>query len=183
MGIMVDRVREVLQIETDEDRAAPQDRTRKTFGISDRRLQGCGTTYSAAGYRNLIEHGREGPFGRDLGTEMNYITNHLEYKILVLITAVLMLSFGTIFYLVSSHERNRAVSQDAEKSALLAGSLHRTIDTDMMSFKQTSSAISSETSRHWRVWSGSRLSGAKTISEERQTAKEQEEAFQDLQNH
>ncbi|HXC62386.1 MAG TPA: HAMP domain-containing methyl-accepting chemotaxis protein [Nitrospiria bacterium] len=66
---------------------------------------------------------------------MKYITNHLEYKILVLITAVLILSFGTIFYLVSSHERNRAVSQDAEKSALLAGSLHRTIDTNMMSFK------------------------------------------------
>ncbi len=66
---------------------------------------------------------------------MKYLTNRLEYKILVLITAVLLLSFGAIFYLISSRERSRAVSQEIEKSALMARSLHRTIDTSMMNFR------------------------------------------------
>lgn len=66
---------------------------------------------------------------------MKYLTNRLEYKILVLITAVLLLSFGAIFYLISSRERSGAVSQEMEKSALMARSLHRTIDTSMMNFK------------------------------------------------
>lgn len=66
---------------------------------------------------------------------MKYLTNRLEYKILVLITAVLLLSFGVIFYLISSRERISAVSQEVEKSALMARSLHRTIDRSMMNFK------------------------------------------------
>jgi len=66
---------------------------------------------------------------------MKSLTNRLEYKILVLITAVLLLSFGAIFYLISSRERSSAVSQEVEKSALMARSLHRTIDRSMMNFK------------------------------------------------
>lgn len=66
---------------------------------------------------------------------MRFLTNRLEYKILVWITAVLLLCFSVIFYLISSRERSSAVSQEVEKSALMARSLHRTIDRSMMNFK------------------------------------------------
>ena len=66
---------------------------------------------------------------------MKYLTSHLESKILFLISIVLLLCFGTIFYFISSRERSRAVSEEVEKSALMARSLERTIDKSMMSFR------------------------------------------------
>jgi methyl-accepting chemotaxis protein len=66
---------------------------------------------------------------------MKYLTYRLEYKILFLIGAVLLLSFGTIFYFISTRERSRAVSEEVEKSALMARQLHLIIDKSMMSFR------------------------------------------------
>jgi methyl-accepting chemotaxis protein len=59
----------------------------------------------------------------------------LEFKILALIILILLMSFGTIYYFVSSQERKDLIEKEREKAAFIAGTVHMTLDKDMMAFR------------------------------------------------
>jgi len=65
----------------------------------------------------------------------DFLARRLEYKVLALILFVFILSFGGIFFLISSKEKRNAYEEERVKSKLVADTIHETLDRDMMAFR------------------------------------------------
>ncbi len=59
----------------------------------------------------------------------------LEHKILFVLLLVLIVAFGGILYVVSSKIRGYFVEQEKQKAALLASTIHQSLDKDMLAFR------------------------------------------------
>jgi methyl-accepting chemotaxis protein len=66
---------------------------------------------------------------------IEFLNKRLELKILALIILILVASFTIIYYRISAKERENLISKEREKSALIADTIHQTLDKDMMAFR------------------------------------------------
>lgn len=65
----------------------------------------------------------------------DFFREKLEFKILTLIILILVISFGAIYYMMSTKERENLIAKEREKSVLIADTIHETLIKDMVEFR------------------------------------------------